>query len=266
MQERVTADYSEHAADPRLADALVCLWTQTIPKGQPYPHPILPDACVDIVFIGDERAIVAGPATLPVLAELPPGAMLVGARFRPGAAPSWLGTAAHELQDLDVPLRDLWGSTADVFAERLSAAATPDARRALLEAELISRLPRAREGDLLVDCAVAALARPDAPDVGTLSRSLFLSERQLLRRFRERVGYGPKTLQRILRMQRFLLLAQDRTRTLAACAQAAGYADQAHMAREVRQLAGQLPHALARRGAGTLRMSDLFKQDAVSKD
>ena len=39
-----------------------------------------------------------------------------------------------------------------------------------------------------------------------------LGARQLRRRFADAVGYGPKTLQRILRFQRFLALAA-RTRT-----------------------------------------------------
>ncbi len=36
---------------------------------------------------------------------------------------------------------------------------------------------------------------------------LGVSERQLRRRFEDAVGYGPKTLARVLRFQRFLALA-----------------------------------------------------------
>jgi transcriptional regulator GlxA family with amidase domain len=43
-------------------------------------------------------------------------------------------------------------------------------------------------------------SRPVATDLG-------VSDRQLLRRFQARVGYGPRTLLRVLRFQRFLALA-----------------------------------------------------------
>jgi methylphosphotriester-DNA--protein-cysteine methyltransferase len=50
----------------------------------------------------------------------------------------------------------------------------------------------------------------------------------------EHVGYGPKTLQRILRLQRVMadLASAQQTIELAAAAAAAGYADQPHLSRE----------------------------------
>ncbi|WP_245721656.1 helix-turn-helix domain-containing protein [Nocardia crassostreae] len=50
-------------------------------------------------------------------------------------------------------------------------------------------------------------------------------------------GYGPKTLARILRMQRALALARAGT-PLADTAARTGYADQAHLSREIRDFAG----------------------------
>jgi hypothetical protein len=64
-----------------------------------------------------------------------------------------------------------------------------------------------------------------------------MSERQLRRRALDVFGYGPKMLGRILRMRRALELASSGV-TLAHSAARAGYADQAHMTREVRSLAG----------------------------
>jgi len=63
-----------------------------------------------------------------------------------------------------------------------------------------------------------------------------LSERQLHRRSLAAFGYGAKTLGRIRRLQR--ALAVPVSATGAAAAAAAGYADQAHLARDVRELAG----------------------------
>jgi len=82
------------------------------------------------------------------------------------------------------------------------------------------------------------------------------------KRFQVAVGYEPKRLARILRLQRLLALAErmppGRGR-LAALALAAGYADQAHMARECAELAGITPGALLPGAASALALTDFFK-------
>ena len=100
--------------------------------------------------------------------------------------------------------------------------------------------------DRLVRAAAATLGRPGSR-VGELSRDLGLSERQLLRRFDDSVGYGPKTLDRVLRFQRFrarvrsLAAGQDE---LARVALDLGYADQSHLNRECVRLSGLTPTRL----------------------
>jgi AraC-like DNA-binding protein len=95
--------------------------------------------------------------------------------------------------------------------------------------------------------------------VAAVGDALGISERQLRRRFADAVGYGPKTLARVLRFQRFLALAAGEDRAaaarggsgdLAGLAFAAGYADQAHLTRECRQLSGRTPAELLATGAG----------------
>jgi len=79
--------------------------------------------------------------------------------------------------------------------------------------------------------------------VEALAGELGLSERQLRRRCAASAGYGPKTLQRILRFRRFLALEGG---DLARRALDAGYADQSHLTRECVRLSGRTPAALAR--------------------
>ena len=82
------------------------------------------------------------------------------------------------------------------------------------------------------------------PSIGSQT-DLGLSARQLHRRCVRSFGYGPTTLTRILRFQRFLAVA-PRCPSIAAGAAAAGFADQAHLARECRSIAGMTPTALVR--------------------
>lgn len=269
MQDSQRSQYHEYRVGPPLSEHVICLWSQTIQRETPTHTTILPDACVDIVFIDDASAVVAGPATTPIHAHLPEGATVVGARFAPGAAASWLHVPAWSILNLDVNLIDLWRSETDELTDRIAAAPTVPLRLTALTEALLGRMPTLAPRDRLIDAGVAALAAPDPPDVDELGRSFELSQRQLLRRFKHHLGYGPKQLQRILRFQRLLHLAatpphgEAATTSLAdglaLLAAEAGYADQAHMSREVRQLSGSTPRSLLQRHAGTLGLSDLFK-------
>jgi AraC-like DNA-binding protein len=206
---------------------VACAWAR---DGSP-PERVLPDACVDIVWTGG-RLLVAGPATGPVLTDGTPGAL--GLRFRVGAAGPALGLPASELLDQMVPLEALWGPSASEIAERVALADDP---LEALASAVIAHLD-ADEPDHAVRAALAG-APPS------------LGERHLRRRFHAAVGYGPKTLERVLRFQRFLGLARlEAEPDLARLALDAGYADQAHLTRECRRLSGVTPAALLASGAG----------------
>ena len=71
--------------------------------------------------------------------------------------------------------------------------------------------------------------------------------RQLRRRFHAAVGYGPKTLQRVCRFQRFVREVDEAGGRcdLALTAAEAGYADQSHLTRDCVELSGLTPAALA---------------------
>ncbi|TGS79232.1 AraC family transcriptional regulator, partial [Mesorhizobium sp. M3A.F.Ca.ET.175.01.1.1] len=71
---------------------------------------------------------------------------------------------------------------------------------------------------------------PETPLVPFLQRHLHMSERTLRRRFDDTFGYGPKTLDRILRFHRFRRLQRQQSdASTALLAIEAGYADQAHL-------------------------------------
>jgi AraC-like DNA-binding protein len=85
----------------------------------------------------------------------------------------------------------------------------------------------------------AAAGQDESGVLAAMRARLDMSERSLRRFCHVQFGYGPKTLERVLRFQRLLSLARaDRPAGLAALAHDAGYADQAHLSREVRALCG----------------------------
>jgi AraC-like DNA-binding protein len=237
--------YRELAPPPELREHLLCGWTLEV--GALSTDAVLPDGCMDIVWRAGRGLIAAGPDTGPNPASRRPGSTVVGVRFRPGAGPAMLGVPAEELRDLRVSLTELWGDGAERLEDRLDGAGSARARLELLRRELHRRLARAERPDPLVAAAVMRLYSNDPGRVGALGDALGIGERQLRRRFHAAVGYGPKTLARVLRFQRLLALCARRgwaRGELARLALDAGYADQAHMTAEVTRLAGRPPTRL----------------------
>ncbi|AXL91679.1 AraC family transcriptional regulator [Streptomyces sp. CB09001] len=227
--------YAERAS--RLAGAVV--WTKT-PSGSG-PGRVLPDGCMDLLWY-DGRLLVAGPDTRAYVTDGAPGRW-AGLRFYPGTAPALLGVPADTLRDRRVELTDLWpAARARRLAARVNAA--PDPATGLEQAAL-SRAAEAGPPDPLLGRIVSAL---DAGHpVAATADALGIGARRLHRRSLAAFGYGPKTLARVLRLQRALALARDGT-PLAETAARTGYADQAHLARDVRELAGATPGELLRGG------------------
>src|SRR4051812_27413931 len=233
--------YRERAPHPALADYIACTWADEARPGLR----VLPDGCIDIVWIGDEALTVAGPDTQANVIGLAEGTLTVGIRFRPGRAPGFLRMDAQELTDQSVGLDALWGADAKLLADALASAPSVEGKQAILEAALLERLEEVREVDPDVDAALDVIvAAPSQTRIGALSRDLNISERHLRRRFEQAIGYGPKTFGRVLRFRAFLSLVEEHGYSIAQAAAEAGYADQAHLTRECNDLAGLPPAEL----------------------
>ena len=226
-------------------------------------HRVLPDGCVDILWIDDTPPLVAGPATRHVIVDLPAGTEVLGLRMMPGEAGAMLGLPADQVLDANVALADIWGAAADRWGDLAGDDRPLERRLDALSAAVEKRLANPRVNDAAVAACVGWLARHPDGRIDDLAGVADLSLRQLQRRFRSAVGYGPKTFHRIVRLQRLLALAERGygMQGFAGLSHAAGYADQAHMSREVRDLTGLTPSALLIGRGSTLSMSELFKTD-----
>ena len=228
-------------------------------------HRVLPDGCADLVWIGEAPAVVAGPATGPVLVPLAPRTMVVGVRLRPGAAPALLGLPASEL---GIATRRC-GSSGAPRARRSPTGSSRSPRRGQARRGRSGARPRAsprrpaRSPDRRRDRAGSPAIRAAGSRISPASWTS--GARRLHRRFMAAVGYGPKTFQRVLRLQRVLALAGRARRPERASPRsppAAGYADQAHMSRELQALTGRARAPCCGTRRSTLELSDLFKTGA----
>jgi AraC-like DNA-binding protein len=259
---RNLSQYREFPAPVPVADRFLCLWTQTIIGSQgDYPQRVLPDGCIDIVLINDETPVVAGPWTTPFVSRLAVGTTVTGARLRPGRASCLLGIPASELLNQIIPIADVKGAVQSMRLENVMEQPNAAARRTALGQVLSTSMGHTAPFDQAVLAGIQWLSRRPHGRIAGLSRWIGISERQLHRRFSAAIGYGPKMFQSVLRFQRLLKTARETgaMQSLADLAASAGYADQAHMTRDVHRLAETRPTVLLRSAESTLQMSDLFK-------
>jgi len=232
--------YREFSPPAALRDLIECAW---VVDGPPEAVRVLPDGCMDLMRI-DGRIIVAGPDTR---ASVSPhdGEPFVGLRFHPGVLPRLLGVPAADLRNDRVALTELRSgfprrrTLTEVAA--VLASNEPRPETAPWSLALLGRVTRS----LAVGSAVADVAR----EIGWSNRTI---QRQCTSVY----GYGPATLRRILRFRRAVLLLGDGLPPTEVAART-GYADQPHLHREVRDLAGVPVASLRQESNGANRSTQL---------
>jgi AraC-like DNA-binding protein len=127
-----------------------------------------------------------------------------------------------------------------VLRERMLEARVPAAQLDVLETALLehARWNNARDREVEIACALVA----EGVRIRTVSDRIGLTPRQLIARFRSRIGMSPKLFARIARFQR-VIHAADSEMAWVEVAGRYGFADQAHLIREFRVFAGTTPTA-----------------------
>ena len=242
--------YIERPPLRALADVVRTVWIQRT-GGAAYTQRHLPTGGIEIHCPIGGRPHVLGPLTGPVIEVIPAHTTIVGVRFHPGTPPP-LSTALDEVVDQRLGFSELCGESADRLEEAMALAGTPERGLMLVQAHLLQEYRRAGVVDPLVSEAVRALMPWHPAEVGDVASHLGISASQMRRRCLQTTGMAPKALQRTLRFQGFLALAQAGAAAtgrrdadgVAGLAADVGYADQAHLGRECVRLTGLTPREL----------------------
>lgn len=241
---RAVGSYCERPPAAVLRPHFYRTWIHRLPSEGAPPKAIVPDGYADLQWI-DGALRIAGPDREAEIESIPAGATVIGLRFRPASIMNWLDVPAAQIVNARMPLEIFWGAAARDLADWVSEASSPEGVAQRLEMALAQRASITRAPDDLGSSIFRLLntyRNPGACTAERLPEILGLSERTLRRRCREAFGYGPKTLDRILRFQRFFRLSRGaEPGRIAGLAAAVGYADQAHLTREARRLAGMTP-------------------------
>jgi AraC-like DNA-binding protein len=224
------------------------------------------DRPLDVGWWGDEQsrgvhwALVSGLGVSP--AAIHQEGVQHGITFdlTPLGARLLLGLPAAALSGELVRLGDVMASRADRLYAVVAEPTTWLTRFAALDRELLAVAagtdPRSHASDKTLARAWARLhlSRGALP-VARLADEVGWSRRHLTQRFTDEYGIGPKQAARVVRFQRARSLLVEGDRPLAEVAVDCGYADQAHLTREFRELAGDPPTTW-------LRAERPFLQDA----
>ena len=219
---------------PELAPFVDHLWAVTWDYATPYRQKVPPSVSVHVTAVDGAPPAWHGATTRHGVRELAGRGSVVGAALRPGTARAVLGRPVSTLTDATTPA----GGPAGIVGT------------AELADWLRTRLPATPSAAALEAAAAVDLVRtdPGITRVEELARRCGCGVRRLQRLFAEHVGVGPKWVVRRYRLHEVTeRLAAGRTVVWAQVAADLGFADQAHLVRDVTALLGESPSAYAAR-------------------
>ncbi len=207
---------------------------------------------VDVTVMADPAqapaafdALVGGLHASPVTIAYERSQRGVQLDLTPFGARALFGVPAGSLGSAVVGLDELLGRRADEWLDRLRSAAGWPERFAVIDDALLGALVDVPDASPeVVEAWRLLVVSSGAVEVNRLAQEVGWSRRHLGQRFQQEMGLSPKVLGRVLRFDRARRLLQRRDHAgLATVAVSCGYYDQAHLAREFRELAGMPPTA-----------------------
>ena len=192
------------------------------------------------------NSFVAGITDGPVVVGHGGSARCLQVDLTPLGARRLLGMPMSELANRTVPIDDVLGRFGSELVQRVGEAPNWAARFDLIDAVIRARLADTEPVDAGVAWSMRRITESNgAATISDLAAELGWSHRRLIARYRDAVGLPPKLVSRIVRFERLAALAaSEPVIDWAGAALACGFFDQAHLAREVRELAGITPTEL----------------------
>lgn len=232
--------YREIPPSPAAATAVASFWEFVVSdsvEASPL-HRIPVDGCVSLAVCrpthGPSRVVYVGPRCEALEVPVSAGDHFFGVRFLPGCSHAAIGISGIE-----------WRDQAGLFGHPLAAQLLESLKGVdALEQAVPAFEKHLQSGEpcRFVQRAVATIVSARGSVlISDIATSLNISERHLLRRFREDVGLSPKQFARICRARAAAVDALHGEQTWGEIAAERGYADQAHLSNEFTQLFGLSP-------------------------
>jgi AraC-like DNA-binding protein len=187
-------------------------------------------------------AVLEGPSSKARVIDTGLQRNLICVDFTLGGAAAFFRPPISDARDGLVELDQLWGRDGSVLRERLLEAPTPAEKLRVLDAVLVEHFVHRDAPDPAIDRAASLLER--GASIAAVASHVGVLSKTLTRRFHASVGLTPKRYSRVRRLQRVLGAIRD-PRDVDWCETAVthGYADQAHLVHDFRELTGITPTA-----------------------
>jgi AraC-like DNA-binding protein len=165
--------------------------------------------------------------------------------FQPGVLHRLTGIPFYELTNSFIDAEAVFSKEIRLVNERLNSTADYAEMIAIVETFLLEVVRTIKPDRHPIDTITNRLIeRPEDTSIIQLAESSFLSPRQFERRFKQRMGIGPKLLARIARLTKaFGIKYNHPDLDWLSVALLVGYHDYQHLAKDFRDLAGATPTA-----------------------
>lgn len=190
------------------------------------------------------EAFLVGVMEKPIIWKMPSGTALFGIRFKPEGIIQLFQSPLSGLRNTFIDLSSFLGKNQSSIIANIQSATDNNSRIFFIEIFLQNQL--SKKWDTKHNYFSQAIEIIRNADVGIsvdqLSRAVCISERQLQRTFKEKMGISPKSYHRIIRFRKaYHFLRSNPNASWVDIVYHFGYADQAHFIRDFKEFSGRTP-------------------------
>ena len=238
--------YKEYEPPVNLRQYLVCYWSYFIQSATivEQSKPIIPDGCLDVIFDLNCPArlssFVIGAMTKPILNTK---TNLIGVRFKPGRAYSFLKIPVHEITDQIVAYNEFAGGSEDSLAGQLAEINSTNQQISLLNQVFTQKLTGLALVGPQVSRAIKLITQANNQyNIKQLGDQVGWTRQHFTRECLKHIGLSPKFFSQVSRVKKIISAFQTKKfHDWSQLAIDGGYYDQSHMINEFKKITGLTP-------------------------
>lgn len=253
-------NYQTFAPHKDLSDFIKCYWTLEVPaEPNPEKQRAIADGYIEMIFhlaedvksYTDEqgyalqpRAMILGHTIKPFFFEPTGNVDTFAVKFFPYGLANIIQCPLKDLTDKVLPLHQIFDKNFSQKATlQINQVTNTQQRISVIESLLFEMLSQKKISDCIVKNTIDMLfATKGNSSVSSLLKETPNYQRQLQRKFSQKIGLTPKQLGKIIRLQTALrMLLNNPTDKLYHIAYDADYYDQAHFIRDFKEFTGICP-------------------------
>lgn len=236
--------YIEFLPHPLLRSTVECYWC--VREELSGVSTIYPDACMDIIFnFGDRSSEIVGNMFTPIQAQFSGFTDIFGIRFRAGGMAHILNVPLAQFNDISAGLDSVYNYGPEV--DQLQSL-TNDERVNTLDRWLLKRMTLSNsKPEAWEHCLNTIVVREGNINVYDLAREVGISQKQMERKFIEKVGPTPKQFAQVLKFRKLKERLSSRSNeSLMNIAFDFDFTDHAHLTKFFKKFAGITPTEFCR--------------------